>query len=1064
MKKILKTKWLLVAGIVAAQSWAAYGQEVSTDPWEPQLNYGNYIEDEEIIVTFSDGPGNPKDWVGLYKQDMVAGEVDSLAWFYVNGSTTSGEGLTEGELVFPEGMAEEGIYEARFFENDGYTLLAKAIFTVGDIGPTVQTDKSTYLPGEAITVDFLVGPGNPLDWVGLYREDMVPGSVGSLVWFYVDGTTASSEGIESGTLTFANGMTDEGNYKAIFFENDGYTILAETNFKVMQPAPDTPKVISTLPEADAKYADPEVAFTAIIRNGSTALNPESLKLTLDGKSVKSEITAGNDGLNTVTFVGEGLFEPGSSHKFNLEFSDDGDPVTAEAVKVEFDVANYRQLEMPEPIYFENFDGVEEFELPEGWEVVNLSQELNIELDPDDFTSAYYEGWVNVSVNRWSNSPYWAEKSTRPAPPLFVNGTRQALDGNALVADSASRDGQFITFLYTADYDLSKHNDVHLAFYSHYAQNQDSSGSVEYSLDQGETWLPVVYMLDRADIVKDADGMVDVIATMENPHADIAVGYDPDTFEEVGGFFGAYIGAEITEELAPYISGRIDDNQTESKRYELFRLPEADGEKTVRFRIAKTGTWSWYWAIDNFGLYSIAPSSMPEVIEANPAAGSQGANPMPLMTFMIKNGEAKLDPDSVRLEFNGTAAEGVTVSETKIGVEEGYQVTYQVTELLAALSDNSFKLTFREDSADKREGTYEGSFTVGDFASHALPESIAFESFDDLDEFALPEGWAMKSYVNEADAIILDEDPDDWTSITYAGWTSVSLDRWKGSPYWIEKSEAPSPPVFVNGKAQFPDGNFLIADSSLRNAHFMSVLETKDFDLGQHANVHLGFYSHYCQNQDNSASVEYSIDGGETWLPVIYMLDQDDVVAGDDGTADAVATFENEQGDVALVDNLLYQDEDDWWDMEPLDEPIGGSYGAFIGAAIDESLAPHISGRVNDSQTVSKRYELHRLPEADNQAKVRIRFAMNGTWSWYWAVDNFGLYSIEETPTTAPAIDSISADGGVVTISWQGAAGVRLQKASNLANPNWTDVPDTGGESSAKEVADQSESYYRLIRD
>ena len=54
--------------------------------------------------------------------------------------------------------------------------------------------------------------------------------------------------------------------------------------------------------------------------------------------------------------------------------------------------------------------------------------------------------------------------------------------------------------------------------------------------------------------------------------------------------------------------------------------------------------------------------------------------------------------------------------------------------------------------------------MGDFASHALPEPIAFESFDDLDEFALPEGWAVKSYVNEADAIILDEDPDDWTSM------------------------------------------------------------------------------------------------------------------------------------------------------------------------------------------------------------------------------------------------------------------------------------------------------------
>ena len=143
----------------------------------------------------------------------------------------------------------------------------------------------------------------------------------------------------------------------------------------------------------------------------------------------------------------------------------------------------------------------------------------------------------------------------------------------------------------------------------------------------------------------------------NPHGDIAIGYHPDTFEEVGGFYGAYIGAEIGEELAPYISGRIDDNQTESKRYELFRLPEADGEKTVRFRIATSGTWSWYWGIDNFGLYSIAPSSMPEVVEASPAAGSQGANPMPLMTFVIKNGEAKLDPGSVKLEFNGSRCRG-----------------------------------------------------------------------------------------------------------------------------------------------------------------------------------------------------------------------------------------------------------------------------------------------------------------------------------------------------------------------------------------------------------------------
>ena len=76
------------------------GQEISTD-------YSNYASEEEIIVTFSDGPGNPKDWVGLYKQEMVAGEDSSLAWAYVDGTETGTEGLAEGELTFTDGLTDE---------------------------------------------------------------------------------------------------------------------------------------------------------------------------------------------------------------------------------------------------------------------------------------------------------------------------------------------------------------------------------------------------------------------------------------------------------------------------------------------------------------------------------------------------------------------------------------------------------------------------------------------------------------------------------------------------------------------------------------------------------------------------------------------------------------------------------------------------------------------------------------------------------------------------------------------------------------------------------------------
>ena len=226
-----------------------------------------------------------------------------------------------------------------------------------------------------------------------------------------------------------------------------------------------------------------------------------------------------------------------------------------------------------------------------------------------------------------------------------------------------------------------------------------------------------------------------------------------------------------------------------------------------------------------------------------------------------------------------------------------------------------------------------------------------------------------SYVNEADTIVWDEDPDDWTSMTYSGWANVSLDRWKTGPYWNEKSQTANPPLLINGKAQFPSGNFLIADSALRNANFVTVIETKDFDLSEAADVHLGFYSHYTQNQDNSASVEYSIDGGDTWLPVLYMLDQADIVAVDDGTVDAEATLNAAHGDVALVNNILFQDDDEIWDMEPLEEALGGS--SIVGGHLPEALLDHRAERSHAAGAARAfasmaTFSLLALPELDDE--------------------------------------------------------------------------------------------------
>jgi hypothetical protein len=77
-------------------------------------------------------------------------------------------------------------------------------------------------------------------------------------------------------------------------------------------------------------------------------------------------------------------------------------------------------------------------------------------------------------------------------------------------------------------------------------------------------------------------------------------------------------------LANSISPRVDDNSTESKRVELFRLPLADNQPTVRFRFTHAGRDSWYFGLDDFGLYQnvVVP---PPVVSAPASQTNQVGN-------------------------------------------------------------------------------------------------------------------------------------------------------------------------------------------------------------------------------------------------------------------------------------------------------------------------------------------------------------------------------------------------------------------------------------------------------
>ena len=188
-----------------------------------------YEMGEPISVTFAEGPGNPKDWVGIYRQDMIPGSTAAPAWAYVNGSKKAENGRTGGTLVFDE-VLPAGKYVARFLEDDGYDQLASVTFSVAE-PPVITASSESYLPDEAITIHFSGGPGNPKDWIAIYRPDMIPSKVPSLLWAFVNGTQTTGEGLVFGSVSFTSGLP-AGEYVARYLENDGYSQLTEVSFSV----------------------------------------------------------------------------------------------------------------------------------------------------------------------------------------------------------------------------------------------------------------------------------------------------------------------------------------------------------------------------------------------------------------------------------------------------------------------------------------------------------------------------------------------------------------------------------------------------------------------------------------------------------------------------------------------------------------------------------------------------------------------------------------------------------------------------------------------------------------
>jgi len=413
--------------------------------------------------------------------------------------------------------------------------------------------------------------------------------------------------------------------------------LPETEFAV------GPQVVTVTPANGAISVAPDYLYRATITNLTTAVNTSTIQLKFNGGAVTpAPLITQDAGLTTVSYQSVGLLLSGSTNKYTLTYNDDGVPAKSFTNEVQYIVAAYVDIQLPTPIVLENFNNTLEGSLPAGWTGINLDTQRDPTSEPDitmtNLDSAAYTNWTVVDASRFTGtfSTYSAEYNGGATPPgeaadyqrvlsvnpsNVVNGVflRNLATGRMAFGNSGYRDdalGQ-ILYLFSPDFDLTGKTNVYLSFHSLWEQNQDSIASVEYSLDMGTNWLPVVYLLNGPAVATNLDGSIDALTTFTNIPGGLAQYIDPVSFETVGGYYGAFIGVTSNQwsTLSPHISRRVDDNSVESKRVEIFRLPQADNQPKVRLRFAHAGTDSWYFGVDDVGLYSLPAVQVSSIVSS-----------------------------------------------------------------------------------------------------------------------------------------------------------------------------------------------------------------------------------------------------------------------------------------------------------------------------------------------------------------------------------------------------------------------------------------------------------------
>lgn len=612
----------------ACKTWLATAATIVAVGVQAQSPYGLWNFNSDLSATVGDS------------LQFADGDVQSASKF---GTTTSFgiSGISSNVasvMRFPANVNSSGYYMVTPSTPNGgngmgslvnnYTIIFDLFYPASSdatFRPLIQTDdglgSSTGTPLEIAVypnngVGTSSGTAQGTVTAGVWnRVALVVNSDGGYVKKFINGEDVGQQtisGIDSSFALMASanililGTANE-NAAGGFISSMGFWDSALNAGQIMAlGAPDSAGIPQVLPPVPSYIASrypgvgetnipPQPAIDVELQNGDVTISPSSIALYLDEVALSATV-ASVDGGYSVTATPSALLSSLTPHDLTLVYEDNS--AGKQTNTWSFTVQYYQSVTLPAPIYIETFDGVAEGEIPSGWTVTNNTVEINSGFDLTDPLSDSYMNFVVIG----SNTLYSVAKFDHRRfnhPPIVLNGeiVDSLINTNVFWCDSDQRSGKQVFVGFTQDYDLTGKSNVFVAWKSSYEQNQDNIASVEYSVDQGVTWLPVIYYLDdqnqSADIIR-TNGVIDITATLGTARSDQADGLA----------YSNFIGAVVSTNLIPYIAGRINDDTRDGKRIEVVRISKADNASTVRFRFGYAGTASWYWGIDDFGLYSI----------------------------------------------------------------------------------------------------------------------------------------------------------------------------------------------------------------------------------------------------------------------------------------------------------------------------------------------------------------------------------------------------------------------------------------------------------------------------